>query len=148
MMIGTTRLERRDPLLYVVAEWEEAEDSVSPVGPRRFAVEVAAGQPGGIGADVLRRAERHLDDMIGEFNELPAVGGRGVMVRRYVEDRLAGLPATGDGYHHRGLLEIHADLVARGHEEPVNALATAMRVPEEVAQSCLQMARRRLNLDA
>ena len=146
LMNSTTRLEPRERALYVVAEWEGAEDSTHPAGPRRLAIEVATEVADGITSDVIRRVDRHLADMTAEFNEIPAVGGHAVMVRRYVEDRLAELPADDD--YHCGLLTIHADLLARGHEEPEKALAQAMRVPEETAQACLRVARQRLNPDA
>jgi hypothetical protein len=92
----------------------------------------------------MRRAERHLDDMTAEFNEMPAVGGYQVMVRRYIEDRLAALPADGPGYR-RGLLDILDDVTGRGHAEPEKVLAAAMRVPAETLDASLQVARQRLN---
>ncbi|MEU4244466.1 hypothetical protein [Actinoplanes sp. NPDC026619] len=138
-MNSTTRLERREPTLYVVAEWEGAEDSTHLAGPRRVAVEVAADIAGGITSSVMRRADRHLADMAAEFNEIPAVGGHAVMVRRYLEDRLAALPADADGYH-RGLLDIRDDLVSRGQAAPEEALAAAMGVPDETMRACLQVA--------
>jgi hypothetical protein len=67
-MNNTTRLERREPALYIVAEWEDAEDSTHLAGPRRLAVEVAADVADGITSGVMRRAERHLADMTAEFN--------------------------------------------------------------------------------
>jgi hypothetical protein len=69
---GTTRLERRDSVLYIVAEWDDVDDGVYPAGPRRLAIEVAAEVLGGITSDVLSRARRHLADMTDEFNEGPA----------------------------------------------------------------------------
>ncbi|MFC7276768.1 hypothetical protein ACFQS1_22480 [Paractinoplanes rhizophilus] len=133
-MKNTKRLERREPALYVVAEWEG-----SP-GPRRLAIEVAAEEADGITASVMRRVDRLLADMTAEFNEIPAVGGHAVMVRHYVEDRLAGLPSDDAGYH-RGLLDIHDELVDRGHTAPEKAIADAMRIPEEAMRACLQVAR-------
>jgi hypothetical protein len=129
------RLERRDLDLYVVAEWVKGQKAA---GPRRLAIEVT----GGITSEVMRRATRHLADMTDEHNKTPAVGAYASMVRRYVEDRVAALPADGADYH-RGLLDIHADLVGRGLDEPEKALADAMRVPEETVRACLQVARDR-----
>ncbi|MFI7545665.1 hypothetical protein [Actinoplanes sp. NPDC049599] len=54
------------------------------------------------------------------------------------------MSADGDDYH-RGLLDIHADLIGRGHEQPEKALAGAMRVPEEAVHARLRVARQRLN---
>jgi hypothetical protein len=143
-MNDTTRLERREPALYVVAEWEDAADSARAGGPRQLAIEVAADMTNGITSEVLRRVDHHLADMTAEFNQTPAVGAHAVMVRRYVEGRLADLPPDGDG-HHRGLLDIYDDLVRRGHESPEKAIAAAMRVPEETALACLRTARQCLN---
>jgi hypothetical protein len=71
----------------VLAEWDDTDDETYPVGPRRLSIELTGEAPGGIITDLLRRADRHLGDMIGEFNEMPAVGAYQVMVRRYLEDR-------------------------------------------------------------
>ena len=91
-------------------------------------------------------AEAFLRLRSDEFDETPAVGARAVMVRRYLEDRLAALPPAGAGYHH-GLLGILDDLTGRGHANPEQALAAAMRVPEETLQAALQVARQRLGTE-
>ncbi|MEV4344998.1 hypothetical protein AB0J83_11025 [Actinoplanes sp. NPDC049596] len=131
------RLERRDLDLYVVAEWEDGQEAA---GPRRLAIEVADG----ITSGTMRRATHHLGDMTDEYNRTPTVGAYATMVSRYVEDRVAALPDDGDDYH-RGLLDIHADLVGRGYDEPEKALARAMRVPQETVRACLQVARQQLS---
>lgn len=69
-MNGTTRLERRNSVLYIVAEWDGVDDGVYPAGPRRLAIEVAAEVLGGITSDVLNRARRHLADMTGEYDQM------------------------------------------------------------------------------
>ncbi|MEU8242251.1 hypothetical protein AB0C07_28705 [Actinoplanes missouriensis] len=134
-------LERRSADLHVVAEWSSASAEVYPVGPRRLVIELSRPVPEGITSDTLRQVGRHLDDMVGEFNEVLAVGGHRTMVRRYTEDRLASLPPDGDAFH-RGLLDIHEDLDRRGEASPTRVMAEAMRIPEETMRACLRIARR------
>ncbi|GIF08913.1 hypothetical protein Asi03nite_64510 [Actinoplanes siamensis] len=94
-------------------------------------------------AETLRRVGRHVSDMTAEFHEMPMVGGYRTMVRRYVEDRLAEMPDSGDAFH-RSLLGLYNDVTERsgGRVGVLSVLAEAMRVPVETMQACLQVARR------
>ncbi|GIF48218.1 hypothetical protein DFJ67_3495 [Asanoa ferruginea] len=146
-MTRFTILERSDADLQVVAEFSDAETDTYPVGPQRLMIELACHDPAGIGTEILRRADRRLSDMVGEFNEILAVGGHHRMVVQYVEARLATLPADGDAFH-RGLLDLHDDLALREQADPALLLSAAMRMPEETARACLQVARQRLGREA
>jgi hypothetical protein len=74
----------------------------------------------------------------GESEPILLVNAFQIMVRRYLEIRLAELPADQrDDSYRRGLLDIHADLVGRGHPQPDNALATAMNMPTDVLRQLL-----------
>ncbi|MFI1996070.1 hypothetical protein [Actinoplanes sp. NPDC020271] len=139
-----TYLERRSADLHVVAEWDDSESEVYPVGPRRLVVELTRPVPAGITSTILRQADRYLGDMSAEFNEVLSVGGFRTMVRQYAESRLAELPADGDAYH-RGLLALRDELVQRGETSPDHVLSSAMRVPLETLQACLEVARKRLS---
>lgn len=142
-----TYLERRSADLHVVAEWDDSESEIYPVGPRRVVVELAGPAPAGITSEMLRRADRYLGDMTDEFNEVLHVGGHRIMARQYAEDRLAELPGDGDAYH-RGLLAIHDDLAGRGETSPDYVLSSAMRVPLETLHACLEVARERLGRES
>jgi hypothetical protein len=146
-MTRFTILERSDADLRVVAEFSDADTDVYPVGPQRLAIELTGNHPAGIDAAILRRTGRRLDEMIGEFNEILGVGASRGMVVQYAEERLAALPSDGDAFH-RGLLDLHDDLAERGEQDPVRLLATAMRMPGETVQACLQVASRWLGRDA
>ena len=68
-----------------------------------------------------------------------ATGAYRVMVRHYIEGRLAVLPADGEE-HYLGLVDILNDLIARGEAEPEKSIAIAMGVPEETVRARLRQA--------
>lgn len=128
----SARLTRTHPSgLIVSAEWDDAESG----GPQR--VTIAAGE---ITERTLRRVGRLVDDMTAEFHEMPAVGAFTIMIRQYVEDRLADLPAE---EFHRGLLDIYRKIDEEGGTDPVRVIAAATRMPEETVRACLRVARQR-----
>ena len=67
------------------------------------------------------------------------------MTRRYVQTRLAELPAgPGDADARlRGLLEIYEELNADGHPEPLTLLAGVLGIPVEILVLHLRAAGRR-----
>ncbi|MGC9670891.1 hypothetical protein ACNTMW_30635 [Planosporangium sp. 12N6] len=147
----TTEVRREDAGLEIVGRWSGRTGEPASDGPRELVIRLTDGAaPGarqrGVTSGVLRRVERHLGDMEAEAHRMPSVGGFQVMVRRYLEGRLATLPENprqgGDAYY-SGLLDIFEDLVGRGHPEPVNALASAMGVPKDTLKTRLRVARQR-----
>jgi hypothetical protein len=149
-------LERREPGLQVVARWE-GDDPIdaSPAGPREVLIRVTDdaatdARRRGVTSGVMRRVERQLADMTAEYNVIPAVGAYKVMVRQYLQRRLAELPADprsgGDAYYTL-LLDVYEDIVGRAHPEPVNALAAALGVPKETVRTRLRVARQRREND-
>jgi hypothetical protein len=148
-------LERREPGLQVVARWEGDDPTDALAGPREVLIRVTDdaatdARRRGVTSGVMRRVERQLADMTAEYNVLPAVGAYGVMVRQYLQRRLAELPADprsgGDAYYTR-LLDIYEDIAGRAHPEPVNALAAALGVPKETLRTRLRVARQRREND-
>ncbi|MGI5240008.1 hypothetical protein [Dactylosporangium sp. CA-139066] len=150
--LSVVELERREPGLQVVARWEGGDlVDAPPPGPREVLIRITddaapEARRRGVTSGVMRRAERHLADLTAEYNAVPAVGAYQVMIRQYLQRRLAELPADprsgGDAYY-RGLLDLYEDIVGRGHPEPVNALAVAMGVPKETVKTRLRVARQR-----
>jgi hypothetical protein len=136
-MTSDVRLERRNTDLHVTAAWVGS-GGTEMNGPQRVVIEA-----GEVTAETLRLTARHVSDMTAEFHEMPAVGGYRTMVRRYVEDRLAELPGSGDAFH-RSLLDLYTDVTERsdGRVGVLSVFADAMRVPVETMQACLQVARR------
>ncbi|BCJ62783.1 hypothetical protein [Micromonospora endophytica] len=67
------------------------------------------------------------------------------VTRRYVQQRLAGLPARPEeaDARLRGLLEIYEELNATGHPEPLTLLAGVLGIPVEILIGHLRAARRR-----
>jgi hypothetical protein len=150
LIMGTTSHREEDGLL-VTAEWDDQEIDAPPSGPRRLEIRLTENAAAdvrhrGITSGVMRRAERHLADLTTEFNTVPAVGAYDVMVRQYLQTRLADFPvgprAGGDDYYRR-LLALYDDLTGRGHPAPINALAAAMNIPKETVKTRLRTARRR-----
>ena len=84
--------------------------------------------------------------MVAEFNELPSVGAYQVMVRRYIEGRLAELAqtrgATADGFE-SDLLTVFEDLIDRGNRDALGALASATGRQRETLDRLLDVARHR-----
>ncbi|MEW2385654.1 hypothetical protein AB0873_26680 [Micromonospora sp. NPDC047707] len=72
------------------------------------------------------------------------VGAYQIMTRRYVERRIAELPA-GPGETEarlRGLLDIFDDITAKGHPEPLKLLATVLGIPVDTLVTHLRAAGR------
>ena len=80
--------------------------------------------------------------MTGE--ETPAVDAYQVMVRRYLEPRVAALPTDRDGYL-RGPLDLHQDFTDRGHPNPVAALGAAMAARTDITRDILNGAGAKAN---
>ncbi|MEU3456748.1 hypothetical protein ABZ671_24570 [Micromonospora sp. NPDC006766] len=81
-----------------------------------------------------------------DYHELPSVGAYEVMVRRYIEGRLAELAqargATAAGFE-ADLLAVFEDLSGRGHGDPLGALAIATGRSRDSLRQLLAAARRR-----
>lgn len=76
--------------------------------------------------------------------EVLGVGAYQVMTRRYVQRRIAELPAgpAAADARLRGLLEIFEDLTANGHPEPLTLLAGVLGIPVDTLITHLRAARR------
>jgi hypothetical protein len=144
-------LSRRDDGYIVTARWRAGAGSGEINGPDDVVIRVADDaapevRARGITSAVLHRAGRQVDNMVAEYHELPSVGAYQVMVRRYIEDRLAELAqargATAHGYEY-DLLAVLEDLAGRRHSDPLGALATATGRPREALAHLLDVARQR-----
>ncbi|MFE9691922.1 hypothetical protein [Micromonospora sp. NPDC005806] len=143
-------LSRRHDGFVVTARWHAHAGSSAITGPDEVIIRVAEDavpevRTRGITSAVLHRTGRQVDDMVAEFHDLPSVGAYQVMVRRYIERRLAQLArargATADGFE-ADLLEVFEDLAGRGHRDPLGALATATGRSRQALERLLDMARR------
>ncbi|MER5454641.1 hypothetical protein ABT008_07655 [Micromonospora sp. NPDC002389] len=72
-------------------------------------------------------------------------GADQIIVRRYVQERLAGLPTRPEDVDARlrGLLDLYEELNARGHPEPLTLLASVLGIPVEILVGHLRAAQRR-----
>ena len=130
------------------SRWWGSAGNLTYDGPREVVIQLCADAPPevckrGIDQAVLHRLESQLSHMTVEFHEIPSVGAYQVMVRRYIDNRLADLPdgprKAEDGYY-AGLLDIFEDLTGRGHPEPLKAMALAMGIPENTVKTRLRVA--------
>ncbi|MGR6320080.1 hypothetical protein Q2K19_25460 [Micromonospora soli] len=144
-------LTRRDDGFVVTARWRTHAGSSAITGPDEVVIRVADDaapevRTRGVTSAVLHRTGRQVDDMVAEFHDLPNVGAYQVMVRRYIEGRLAELAqargAAADGFE-ADLLEVFEDLAGRGHPDPLGALATAAGQSRPALDHLLDVARQR-----
>ena len=144
-------LSREDTGFVITARWHTDTGSPGITGPDEVVIRIADNaapevRERGITSAVLHRMGRQVDDMVAEFHLLPSVGAYQVMVRRYIEGRLAELAqvrgATAAGYE-SDLLAVFEDLTGRGHNDPLGALATATGRPREDLDRLLDVARQR-----
>ena len=147
----SVELSRRDSGCVITARWHTDAGPTSITGPDEVVIRVADDaapevRERGVTSAVLHRMGRQVDDMVAEFHELPSVGAYQVMVRRYIEGRLAELArargATADGFE-SDLLAVFEDLTGRRHKDPLGALAAATGRSREVLDRLLDVARRR-----
>jgi hypothetical protein len=130
--------------------WGQAGEPASD-GPREVVIRLSDDaspevRQRGASSGVMRRMERHLADMAAEIHEMPSVGAFDVMVRTYLEQRVAQLPESprkGGNAYYMGLLDIFEDLTGRGHREPLNALASVMEIPKDTLKTRLRIARQK-----
>ncbi|GAA4562808.1 hypothetical protein GCM10023176_05360 [Micromonospora coerulea] len=148
--VRSVELSREDNGCYVTARWHTDTGSTEITGPDEVVIRIAGdaapdGQGRGVTSAVLHRIARQVDDMVAEFHELPSVGGYQVMVRRYIEGRLAEFAqargATADGFE-ADLLAVFVDLAGRGHADPLGSLATATGRSREDLDRLLDAARK------
>jgi hypothetical protein len=147
----TTETTRDDAGWIVTARWWGEKGEPASDGPREVVIRLADNaspdvRQRGVNSGVMRRLEHHVNDMAAEVHDMPSVGAYAVMARRYVEDRLAQLPAgprEGGDVYYRGLLELFEDVTAKGHPEPVNLLSTVMGIPKDTLKTRLRTARQR-----
>ncbi|MGS2619522.1 hypothetical protein ACVCAH_34180 [Micromonospora sp. LZ34] len=144
-------LSRKHAGYVITARWQTDAESTSITGPDDVVIRVADDaapevREEGVTSEVLRRVGRKVDGMVAEFHELPSVGAYQVMVRQYVEGRLAELArargAATDGFE-SALLAVFEDLASRGHADPLGALATATGRSRKALDDLLDVARRR-----
>ncbi|HEX5594733.1 MAG TPA: hypothetical protein VFX61_01730, partial [Micromonosporaceae bacterium] len=135
----------------ITGRWLRQGDEPASEGPYEVVVRLRDDAPAdvrerGIDPDLLSSLQWRLNDMTAEVHEILAVGAYQVMVRQYIEKRLAELPAglreVRDAYY-RGLLDLFEDLTSRGHADPLSVMATAMGVSTDTLNSRLRTARRR-----
>ncbi|WP_130335513.1 hypothetical protein [Micromonospora kangleipakensis] len=147
----SVELSREDNGCFVTARWHADGGSAEISGPDEVVIRVADdaapdGRGRGVTSAVLHRIARQVDDMVAEFHELPSVGGYQVMVRRYIEGRLAELAqargVTAEGFE-SDLLAVFDDLAGRGHADPLGVLATATGRSREALNQLLDVARQR-----
>ncbi|MGN9778050.1 hypothetical protein ACTMS0_20140 [Micromonospora sp. H33] len=76
--------------------------------------------------------------------EVHGVGAYQIVTRRYVERRIAELPAgpEAEDARLRGLLDIFDDLTAKGHPEPLTLLAAVLGIPVDTLVTHLRSAAR------
>ncbi|MCW3817892.1 hypothetical protein ONA91_25920 [Micromonospora sp. DR5-3] len=126
-------LSREDEGYVITARWHNDDGSHEISGPDEVIIRLADGaapevRQWGVTSAVLHRMGRQVDDMVAEAHEMPSVGAYQVMVRRYIEGRLAELAkargTTADGFE-IDLLAVFEDLAGRGHADPLGTLATA-----------------------
>lgn len=151
----SVELSRRESGCVITARWHTDAGPTSITGPDEVLIRVADDatpevREKGVTSEVLHRMGRQVDDMVAEFHELPSVGAYQVMVRRYIEGRLAELArvrgATADGFE-SDLLTVFVDVAGRGNPDPLGALATATSRSREALDRLLDVARRRNDHD-
>ncbi len=144
-------LSRRDEGCVVTARWRTGTGSRGITGPDEVVIRLADDvapeiRERGITSATLHRMGRQVDDLVAEFHELPSVGAYEVMVRRYIEGRLAELAqargATADGFE-ADLLAVFEDLTGRGHGDPLGVLAIATGRSRDGLHRLLDVARQR-----
>ncbi|WP_319463782.1 hypothetical protein [Micromonospora sp. RTP1Z1] len=147
----SVELSREDNGCVVTARWHADTGSTEITGPDEVVIRVAEDaapeiRDRGVTSEVLHRIARQVDDMVAEFHELPSVGAYQVMVRRYVEGRLAELAqargAEADGFE-SDLLAVFDDVAGRGNPDPLRVLAAATGRSREDLDHLLDAARRR-----
>ncbi|MGW5666760.1 hypothetical protein [Micromonospora sp. NPDC003776] len=148
-------LSRRDDSFVVTARWRTDAGPTEITGPDEVVIRVADDaapevRARGVTSAILHRMGRHVDDMVAEFHDMPSVGAYQVMVRDYIEGRLAELAqargATADGFE-SDLLDVFEDLAGRGHTDPLGALATATGRSRQALEHLLDAARQRDHRD-
>jgi hypothetical protein len=147
----SVELSREDTGWVITARWHSDVGPAGINGPDEVVIRVADDaapevRERGITSAVLHPMGRQVDDMVAEFHVLPSVGAYQVMVRRYIEGRLAELArergAEADGFE-SDLLAVFVDLAGRGHADPLGSLATATGRSQESLNSLLDVARKR-----
>ncbi|SCG69804.1 hypothetical protein [Micromonospora inositola] len=148
-------LSREDAGCIITARWHTNPGPSDLTGPDEVVIRVADDaapeiRESGVTSAVLHRIGRQVDDMVAEFHELPSVGGYQVMVRRYLEGRLAELAqargAKAEGFE-SDLLAAFQDVAGRGHGDPLAALASATGRSREALDHLLEVARQRNDHD-
>ncbi|MGC1215567.1 MAG: hypothetical protein WA890_30465 [Micromonospora sp.] len=151
----SVELSRSDSGWVIAARWHTDAGPTSISGPDEVVIRIADDaapevREKGVTSQALHRMGRQVDDMVAEFHELPSVGAYQVMVRRYVEGRLAELAqvrgAAAAGFE-SDLLTVFVDLAGRGNPDPLGALATATGRSREALDRLLDVARRRTDHD-
>ncbi|RQW94854.1 hypothetical protein [Micromonospora globispora] len=144
-------LSRKDTGCVITARWHTDPGPMSITGPDEVVIRLADDaapeiRERGVTSEVLHRMGRQVDDMVAEFHELPSVGAYQVMVRRYIEGRLAELAqvrgAVADGFE-SDLLEVFEDLTGRRHKDPLGTLATVTGRSREALDHLLEVGRQR-----
>ncbi|MFE9694297.1 hypothetical protein [Micromonospora sp. NPDC005806] len=144
-------LSRRDEGFVVTARWHTETGSRGINGPDEVVIRITDDatpdvRARGITSAVVHRTGRQVDDMVAEFHDMPSVGAYQVMVRRYIEGRLAELAqvrgATADGFE-SDLLAVFDDLAGRGHADSLGVIATATGRSRAALDHLLYVARQR-----
>ncbi|MFU8874356.1 hypothetical protein [Micromonospora sp. SL4-19] len=144
-------LTREDNGCIITARWHTDVGSHEITGPDEVVIRVAdhaapETRRRGVTSALLHRIGRQVDDMVAEFHDLPSVGAYQMMVRRYIEGRLADLAevrgATAHGFE-SDLLAVFEDLAGRGHADPLGALAIATGRSRDALDQLLDVARQR-----
>ncbi|MFE9691932.1 hypothetical protein [Micromonospora sp. NPDC005806] len=126
-------LSRQAGGCFITARWGNDSETAGITGPDEVVIRLADNadpeiRSHGLTSAVFHQLGRQVDDIVAEFHDMRSVGAYQVMVRRYIEGRLAelaqGRGATADGFE-SDLLAVFEDLAGRRHTDPVGALATA-----------------------
>ncbi|MGC5021248.1 hypothetical protein [Micromonospora sp. DT47] len=151
----SVEMSREDNGCVITARWHSDVGPADITGPDEVVIRVADDaapevRKRGVTSAVLHRMGRQVDDMVAEFHVLPSVGAYQVMVRRYIEGRLAELAqargAGADGFE-ADLLAIFDDVAGRGHADPLGELAMATGRTREDLDHLLNVARQRHDHD-
>ncbi|MEU5725018.1 hypothetical protein ABZ783_24765 [Micromonospora sp. NPDC047738] len=148
-------LSREDEGYVITARWYNDGGSHEISGPDEVIIRLAYDaapeiRQWGVTSAVLHRMGRQVDDMVAEAHEMPSVGASQVMVRRYIEGRLAKLAkarGTTAGGFESDLLTVFEDLTGRGHADPLGVLAMATGRPRTDLDQLLDVARQRNDHD-
>ncbi|MFI5488964.1 hypothetical protein [Micromonospora echinaurantiaca] len=142
-------MSRAEAGYVIIARWRTDAEPTSITGPHEVVIRVAADAAPevceqGVTSEAVHRIGWKVDDMVAEFHQLPSAGAYQVMVRRYIEGRLAELARGVDAVgFESALLTVFEDLTSRGHADPLGALAAATGRSREALGSLLDAARQR-----